>query len=150
MDQKKREKLRIQHKRIFISLVAVIIALIVITSILFVGFVYVPPYTLHNSSSEFTFTTNNSEFSEVGSSIGSYYTDRNVTSTTYLNQTKPSTFEISISGIGIVLHSNSFFEVGNGRYMYKPGALFYCFYANVSISGHLPGQFASHWCKIDL
>ncbi|MCW6168693.1 MAG: hypothetical protein LVQ96_02625 [Thermoplasmatales archaeon] len=136
MDQKKKEKFRIRHKRTFVSLVAVIIALIVISSVLFVGFVYVPPYTLHNSSSEFTFATNNSEFNGTGPWVGNYYVNGNITSITYLNQSKPSAFKMSLGQMQLNLRQNTAFEM-NTLVLTKPGDLFYCFISGLSVKGHI-------------
>ncbi len=133
MDQQKKEKFRIRHKRLFVSLVAVLIAVITISSVISVAFLYVPPYTLQNSSREFTFTTNNSEFKGVGPWVGYYYVNGNVTSTTYLNQSKSSTFKISLYEISLELRQNSAFNMVNC----KQGDLFYCLISGLSVRGHL-------------
>ena len=135
MDQQKREKFRIIHKRLFVGLVAVLIVVIIVSSVISIAFLYVPPYTLHNSSREFTFTTNNSEFKGVVPlpGVGYYYVNGNLTSTTYLNQSKPSTFEITASNPSLHYKPNIGIYLRNS----KQGALFYYFGLKVSVRGHI-------------
>ena len=136
MDQQKKEKFRIIHKRLFVGLVAVLIVVIIVSSVISVAFLYVPPYTLQNSSREFTFTTNTSKLTGTGPFNSYYYVNRNISSIAYLNQSKPSIFEISLNYTRMYLRQG-FTNPPIGNTLIRPETLFYCYGSTVSVRGHI-------------